>query len=76
MAQDFLTNQFLIAMPSLADPNFQQSVTYICEHSQKGALGIVINRPSNVVLGDILRQLGIEVGATDRKSTRLNSSHH
>lgn len=66
MAQDFLTNQFLIAMPSLADPNFQQSVTYICEHSQKGALGIVINRPSNVVLGDILRQLGIEVGDTAR----------
>lgn len=38
------TNQFLIAMPALADPNFSQTVTYICEHTPNGALGIVINR--------------------------------
>ncbi|MHB8424272.1 MAG: YqgE/AlgH family protein [Gammaproteobacteria bacterium] len=60
MAQDFLTNQFLVAMPSLSDPNFQQSVTYICEHNAQGALGIVINRPTNVVLGDIFKQLSIK----------------
>ncbi|MGH8398375.1 MAG: YqgE/AlgH family protein [Gammaproteobacteria bacterium] len=60
MAQDFLINQFLIAMPSLKDPNFQQSVVYVCEHNADSALGIVINRPTPVVLGDIFKQLSIE----------------
>jgi len=60
MTQDFLTNQFLVAMPSLEDPNFRESVTFICEHNPQGALGIVINRPMNVVLGDILKQLSLE----------------
>jgi putative transcriptional regulator len=66
MTQDFLTNQFLVAMPSLEDPNFRESVTFICEHNPQGALGIVINRPMNVVLGDILKQLSLEAedGAT------------
>jgi putative transcriptional regulator len=44
MAATFLTNQFLIAMPGMADPNFAQSVTLVCEHNAQGALGIVINR--------------------------------
>lgn len=56
----FLTNHFLIAMPALADPNFFHTVTYICEHNEKGAMGIVINRPMEVSLGDILKQLDIE----------------
>jgi len=59
MSQDFLTNQFLIAMPTLEDPNFRESVTLICEHNARGALGIVINRPMNVVLDDILKQLAL-----------------
>lgn len=57
--QDFLTNQFLVAMPTLADPNFRGSVTYICEHNDKGALGIIVNRPTNLVLSDVLKQLAI-----------------
>ena len=40
-----LTNHLLIAMPPLADPNFSQTVALICEHSDKGALGIVLNKP-------------------------------
>jgi len=60
MAQDFLTNQFLVAMPSLEDPNFRESVTFICEHNAHGALGIIINRPMNVVLDDILKQLDLK----------------
>ena len=40
-----LAGQLLISMPGMTDPNFQQTVTYICEHSEKGALGIVINKP-------------------------------
>lgn len=59
MAQDFLVNHFLVAMPSLNDPNFHQSVIYVCEHNATSALGIIINRPTGVVLGDIFRQLSI-----------------
>ncbi|MDH3589985.1 MAG: YqgE/AlgH family protein, partial [Gammaproteobacteria bacterium] len=39
-----LTNQLLIAMPALGDPNFHRTVTLVCEHNEDGALGIVINR--------------------------------
>lgn len=55
-----LTNHFLIAMPGLLDPNFARTVTYICEHNEHGAMGIVINRPLNVTLGALLSQLGIQ----------------
>ncbi|MBI3545408.1 MAG: YqgE/AlgH family protein [Gammaproteobacteria bacterium] len=55
-----LTNHFLIAMPSLADPNFARSVTLICEHSHEGAMGIVINRRTDLHLRDVLQQLGID----------------
>ncbi len=60
MAQDFLVDQFLVAMPSLNDPNFHQSVVYICEHNAQSALGIIINKPTNIVLNDIFKQLSIE----------------
>jgi putative transcriptional regulator len=59
----FLSNQLLIAMPSLADPNFSQTVTLVCEHSERGALGIVLNRPMNMNLGEVLDQLGLAGGA-------------
>jgi putative transcriptional regulator len=55
-----LTNHFLIAMPGLQDPNFSRTVTYICEHSQEGAMGIVINRPMEIQLGEVLSQLEID----------------
>ena len=55
-----LTNHFLIAMPNLGDPNFHQTVTYLCQHSEEGALGIVINRPSQMKLGDIFGQMKID----------------
>ena len=54
-----LTNQFLIAMPTLADPNFHGTVTYICEHNDQGAMGIVINRPLNLTLGEVLKEMHI-----------------
>ena len=47
-------------MPSMMDPNFHQTVTYICEHSEHGALGIVINRPLDMELGEIFEQLSLE----------------
>lgn len=55
-----LTNHFLIAMPGLADPNFAHTVTFICEHNAEGAMGIIINRPIDVTIGEILKQSEIE----------------
>jgi putative transcriptional regulator len=68
MAESTLTNNLLIAMPSLLDPNFAQTVTLICEHTDKGALGIVLNKPLPMKLSEVLSQmklepLTIEIGA-------------
>jgi putative transcriptional regulator len=53
-------DHFLIAMPSLMDPHFFHSVTYICEHTEERSIGIIINQPLlNVRLGDVLNQIGI-----------------
>lgn len=54
-----LSNQLLIAMPSLADPNFVGSVTYICDHTPEGAMGIIVNRPTEMTLEDVFQQLGV-----------------
>lgn len=59
-ATSYLTNHFLIAMPSLQDPNFARTVTYICEHNDDGAMGIVINRPLDLHLGDVLSHMDIK----------------
>lgn len=56
----YLTGHLLIAMPAMADPNFVRSVTYICEHTDQGALGIVINRPLEMALGEVFQQLALE----------------
>ncbi len=60
MSQTNLTNQFLIAMPSLKDPNFEKTVTYICAHNDEGAMGIVINKPLGIELGEIFSQMEIK----------------
>jgi putative transcriptional regulator len=60
-----LANQFLIAMPTLMDPNFHRSVTYICEHNANGAMGIVINRSLDLRFGEVLDQMSIDVTDTD-----------
>lgn len=57
--QTYLNNQFLIAMPSLEDPFFSQTVTYICEHNEHGAVGIIINRPLGINLDQVLEQMSI-----------------
>jgi putative transcriptional regulator len=55
----YLTNQFLIAMPSLADPNFSRGVTFVCQHSKDGAMGILVNRVAPLTVGDVLAQMNI-----------------
>lgn len=68
-AIEYLTNHFLIAMPGMLDPNFSRTVTYICEHNEHGAMGIVVNRPMGLRLSQMLEQLDIE--ATDQAALDL-----
>ncbi len=60
MAPEYLTNQFLIAMPGMEDPNFAQTVTLVCEHSERGALGIVINKALPMTLVEVFSQLHLD----------------
>ena len=64
-----LTHHFLIAMPALADPFFSKTLTYICEHSDQGALGLVVNRPIDLTLKDLLDQL--DISSDDQAVTAL-----
>ena len=66
-----LTHHFLIAMPGLSDPDFYHTVTYICSHNEEGAMGIVINRPLNLVLGKFLEQMDITFGDEVAKDTPI-----
>ena len=55
-----LTNNLLIAMPSLHDPNFERTVIYLCEHHEQGSVGLIINRPMQFALSIVFEQLEIE----------------
>ena len=66
-----LENQFLIAMPSLADNYFNKTVTYICEHNDEGAMGLIINMPVNITLHDLLTQIEENDNETDTKETAV-----
>lgn len=57
-----LRNQFLVAMPGMVDGNFDHTVTLLCEHTPEGAMGLVVNRPTTLELGDMLQHMGIESG--------------
>ncbi|WP_417359492.1 YqgE/AlgH family protein [Gallaecimonas pentaromativorans] len=52
-----LQNHFLIATPAMRDPYFARTVTYLCEHNDEGAMGLVVNHPVNITVTDMLRQL-------------------
>jgi len=65
---DSLAGQLLIAMPGMTDPNFEHTVTYICEHSDHGALGITVNRPMNMDLAEVLQQLSLETETPELNS--------
>ncbi len=56
-----LTHHFLIAMPNMADPHFSKTLTYICEHNEQGALGLVVNRPLDMMLSRLLEQVSIPI---------------
>lgn len=54
-----LTNQFLIAMPGMADETFAGSVVYLCEHNERGALGLVINKPIDIKLKNLFEKVDL-----------------
>jgi putative transcriptional regulator len=56
-----LTHHFLIAMPGLTDKAFSRSVVYLCEHSERGALGLVINKPSDINLGVLFEKIELRL---------------
>ncbi len=56
-----LQNHLLIAMPSMQDPYFSRTVTYICEHNDKGAMGIIINQPTDMTIHELLTQVNSDM---------------
>ena len=64
-----LTHHFLIAMPGLADASFAKSVIYLCEHSPRGALGIVINKPSDISLKGLFEKVDLPLDRADLAAT-------
>lgn len=60
-----LTNHFLVAMPGMQDPLFAGSVVYVCEHSARGTLGLVINKPSDLSLQDLFDRVELPLERPD-----------
>ncbi|MEW9797192.1 YqgE/AlgH family protein [Alteromonas sp. CYL-A6] len=66
-----LQNHFLIAMPSLDDPYFSRSLTYICEHNADGAMGLVVNQPSTMNLKQLLEQTDKSLDVSDEHGEQI-----
>ncbi len=60
-----LTHYFLIAMPGLQDETFARSVVYLCEHSERGALGLMINKPSDITLKHLFEKVDLPLERSD-----------
>jgi len=58
---DHLANQFLVAMPGMVDPNFAGSVIYLFEHTERGAMGLVVNRPTEVNLANLFEKIELKL---------------
>ncbi|MCC6073354.1 YqgE/AlgH family protein [Massilia sp. GCM10020059] len=56
-----LANHFLIAMPSMQDPIFGGAVVYVCEHNDKGVLGVVINKPTDMTMDVLFERIDLKV---------------
>jgi putative transcriptional regulator len=56
-----LTNHFLVAMPGMADETFERTVVYLCEHTEKGALGLVINKPIDIKLKNLFEKVELKL---------------
>lgn len=60
-----LTNHFLIAMPGMDDESFARSVVYLCEHSEHGALGLIINKPGEISMADLFERVELPLARRD-----------
>ena len=60
-----LTNHFLIAMPAMSDETFGRSVVYMCEHSERGALGLMINKPSDILVRHLFDKVELPLARAD-----------
>ncbi len=60
-----LTNHFLIAMPGMADDTFARSVVYVCEHRQRGALGLIINKPGDINMADLFHKVDLPLARAE-----------
>ena len=65
------THHFLIAMPNMVDPHFTRTLTYIAEHNEQGALGLIVNRPIEINLATLLEKIAVPLEPED--SARLGS---
>lgn len=65
------TGHFLIAMPAMADPNFARTLTFICEHNEQGALGIIVNRPIDMTLVSLFERIEIPLQARGFEATPI-----
>ncbi|MEX8193362.1 YqgE/AlgH family protein [Comamonas guangdongensis] len=68
-----LTHHFLIAMPGLEDESFSRSVVYLCEHSERGALGLIINKPSKLSLQGLLQKVDLGLKREDLRNEQVFS---
>lgn len=66
-----LTNHFLIAMPGLQDPLFEHSVVYLCEHNQRGAMGLVINKPCDIDLKSLFDKVDLPLNRPDLENASV-----
>lgn len=57
-----LANHFLIAMPAMSDKNFARTLTLVCEHNEQGALGVIVNRPTDMSLATLFERVDIALG--------------
>lgn len=69
-----LVNHFLIAMPGMSDPRFSGTVIYVCEHTARGALGLVINRPTELTLENLFERVEMSVEDSNEAVPKLARS--
>lgn len=66
-----LANQFLIAMPNMADPLFARALVYLCEHGEHGAMGLIINKPSGIALAQLFDQIDLSIEPGPMAATQV-----
>ncbi len=68
-----LVNHFLIAMPSMLDPVFGGSVVYVCEHNANGALGVVINKPTDMTMQTLFEHIELSLSTDTERNAPIKS---